>query len=197
MTSAAQSSDSSRPSTRASDPNAERPNTVGFVWSAPLSIVTSAIGQSSSGLTTPANLNAVSDSDTLPHERGAHAHADTERGEAVAGARALAHRVGKLRDEPDAACRERMAACDRAPVGVEALVLGWNTDPVAPPEHLHREGLVQLEGVDLVDRQPGPLERPLRGRYRAESHQLRLDAGEGVRDQPEPRFEPELLGRIA
>src|SRR5436190_11319757 len=124
MTSAAQSSDSSRPSTRARDSNAERPNTVGLVWPEPLSIVTSAIGWPSSGLTTPASLNSVSDSDTLPQKRRAHAHPDAERCEPVAGARALPHRVGELRDEPDAARRERMAARDRAAVRVEALVLG-------------------------------------------------------------------------
>ncbi len=41
---AAQSPDSSSPITRTADSNAERPSVVGFVWSSPLSTVTSAIG---------------------------------------------------------------------------------------------------------------------------------------------------------
>src|SRR5881398_675159 len=121
ITSAAQSPASSSLSKRSSDSNAGRPKTVGLVWSAPLSIVTSATGRGSSGRVTRASLNAVSGSDTLPHERGAHAH------------------------------------------------------PFAPSQYLHGERLVELEGVDLVDRQPRLLERLRRRRHRTHAHQLRLD----------------------
>src|SRR5689334_1007654 len=192
ITSAAQSAPSSSPRMRPSDSNADRPKTVGFVWSAPLSIVTSASDRSSPGQLTCVSLNSVRESDTLPEERRAHPHADAECGQAVAGARALAHRVGELRDEPDAGRRERMAARDCTAVGIQPLVVGGDAGAVAPAQHLHRERLVELEGVDLVDRHSGLLEHLVRRRHRAEAHQFRLDAREGERDEPECRLEPKL-----
>ena len=101
------------------------------MWSSPLSIVTSATGPTS-GASTRASLNSVSGSDVLPDERGAHAHADAERGQAVAHVRPLAEAVGELRDQPHAGRGERMAAGDRAAVRVEPLVLGSDAQPVAP-----------------------------------------------------------------
>ena len=65
------------------------------------------------------SLKTVSVSDVLPEQRGAHAHADAERGEAVAAAGPLAEPVGELRDQPHAGRGERMAARDRAAVRVE------------------------------------------------------------------------------
>ena len=195
ITSAAQSRLSSSPSTWSSDSDAERPNTVGFVWSAPLSIVTSASGRSSSGLLTCASLNCVSDSDTLPQKRRAHAHADAEGGQPVAGARALAHRIRELSDEPHAGCRKRMAARDRASVGIQPLVVRRDSDALAPGQHLDGEWLVELEGIDLVDAQPGPLEHLLRRRDRPHTHQLRLDAREREGRRAGASAQAVLLGR--
>jgi len=59
MTSAAQSSSSSSGRSRSSDSSAARPKNVGFVWSSPLSIVTSATAPQASVLSTRASLNSV------------------------------------------------------------------------------------------------------------------------------------------
>src|SRR5438093_910340 len=195
ITSAAQSPPSSSPRTCSSDSNADRPKTVGFVWSAPLSIVTSASGRSSSGLATGASLNWVGGLDTLPQERGAHAHPDAKSRQPVAGTRALAHRVRELRDQPHARGRKRVAAGDRASVWVQPPIVRRDSHALTPRQYLHGERLVELEGIDLVDAQPGLLERLSRRRHRPDAHQLRLDTGEGERDEPELRLEPELLGR--
>src|SRR5919202_6787012 len=195
MTSAAHASPWSSSSTRSSESSVSRPKNVGRVWSAALSIVTSASGRSSSGRSTRASLNSVTASDTLPQERGAHPHPDAEGGEAVAGARPFAHRGGELRDEPHAGGRERVTARDRAAVRVQALVVGRYAEALAPAQHLDCERLVELEGVDVVDRHTGPRQHLLCSGYWAEPHQLRLDARERELDKAQLRLEPVLLGR--
>ena len=156
ITSAAHSSDSSSGSTAARDSNAGRPKTVGFEWSAPLSIVTRASGRSTSGLAT---------------------------------------RVRELRDEPDARRGKWMAAGDRAAVRVQPLVVRRDAHALAPRQHLHGERFVELERIDLIEVQPGLVEHFRRRGHRPHPHQLRLDAGEGERNQPKLRLEAELLGR--
>src|SRR5207244_3100702 len=96
---------------------AERPSTVGFVWSTPLSIVTSATGPARvcAGL----SLNSVSGTRVFPQKRGAHAHADAECGQAVADVGPLAEPVGELRHQPDAGGSERVAAGDRPAVRIQ------------------------------------------------------------------------------
>src|SRR5437868_15352423 len=163
--SAAQRSASSSARTRSNDSSADRPKTVGFVWSAPLSIVTSASGRSSSGLLTSASLNSVSESNTLPQQRRPHPHPDAESRQAKAAARVFAHRGCELRDEPHARRRKRMAAGDRASVGVEPLVVRRHSHALAPRQHLHCERLVELEGIDLVDGQSGLRQCLLRRRH--------------------------------
>jgi hypothetical protein len=85
-------------------------------------------------------------------------------------------------------------ARDRAAVRVEARILGLDAQPVAPREHLHREGLVQLEESDVVERDSRLLEHLARRRHRSEAHQLRLNAGVGKADEPHLRLEA-VLGR--
>src|SRR5512133_3069850 len=186
-TSASQSPSSSSGSSRSSDSSAARPKKVGLVWSSPLSIVTSATTPASR-TSTRASLNSVSGSDVLPDQRGAHAHPHAECGEPVANVRSLAEAVGELREEAHAGRGQRVAAGDRAAVGVEAFVLGIDAQPVAPAQHLYRERLVQFEQAELVERDTRALERLLRRGNRAEAHQLRLDPGERVGDQPHARL---------
>src|SRR5207245_1410255 len=76
-TSAAKSARSSSSSVSASESIAARPKTVGFAQSSPLSIVTIAISPARR------SLNCVSATEVLPEQRGAHAHADAQRGQAV------------------------------------------------------------------------------------------------------------------
>src|SRR5918999_5460739 len=95
ITSASQSPDSSSETTGRPDSRALRPKTVGFVWSSPLSTVTSA--RRPSGLVTTCNLNSVSAANVLPEECRPHAEADAERGQAVANVGALPESVGELR----------------------------------------------------------------------------------------------------
>src|SRR5207237_6305384 len=190
MTSAAQSPPSSCGSSCCSDSRAARPKNVGFVWSSPLSIVTSATRLPPRS--TPASLNSVCGRKVLPDQRRAHAHPDAERGQSVAHVRPLPEAVGKLSQEPDARCRERVPARDRAAVGVQPLVPRVDAEPVAPGEHLHGEGLVQLEQADLVERQSGEPERLASGGNGAQPHHLGLDAREGVRDQAPPQLEAQL-----
>ena len=188
---ATQSPDSSSPITRSADSNALRLRTVGFVQSAPLSIVTSASGPAA--VSTRFRKKVVV-RHVLPDQGGAHAHADAEGGQAVADV-ALAHAVRELGHQPDARRGKWMAAGDRAAVRVQPLVLGRDAHAVAPAQHLHGERLVQLEEADVVDAEAGPLEHGLRRRDGAEPHQLRLDARVGEAGEPHLRLEAELLDR--
>src|SRR4051794_4809073 len=170
---------SSSGSTRSSDANAPRPKNGGCVWSAPSSIVSSATSPARASLNAASAMTHV-----LPEDCGAHAHSDAEGGEAVADGGTLAEAVGELRHQPHARRGERMPAGDRAAVGVQPFVVRVDAEPVAPGEHLHGERLVQLEEADVVERQPGLFEHPLRRGNRAEPHQLGLDAGERKPDKP-------------
>src|SRR5579862_4694796 len=188
MTAAVQSPRSSSSMTEIADSKADRPSVVGTRWSSPLSIVTSA--------TVPArrSLKAVS-ANALPEDRGAHSHADAERGEPVA-ALALTEPVGELGDEAHPCRRERVPAGDRTAVRIEPGVVRVDAELVAPRQHLDGERLVQLEDVDLVERDPRLLEHTAGGRDGADAHQVRLDAGVCVADEAEPRLEPDLVERF-
>ena len=61
-------------------------------------------------------------------------------------------------------------------------------------QRLSREGLVQLDQVDVVEAQPGPLQR-LRGRrHRADAHDPRRHSGHGHRAHLGERRQPVRLG---
>jgi len=63
-------------------------------------------------------------------------------------------------------------------------------------ERLRCEGLVNLEQVDVVQLEAGPLEhRPHRG-YRADAHDPRLHASVGIRDEPARWRAPTPFGMI-
>ena len=52
--------------------------------------------------------------------------------------------------------------------------------------HLRGEGLVQLDEIDVVERQPGDLQRLADRRDRTDAEALRLDAGGRERDERAP-----------
>src|SRR5205085_12112582 len=148
--------------------------------SSPLSIVTSARSP------TRWSLNSVSGIQALPDERGAHAHADAERRDAVARVRSLGECVRELGEQAHTRGRKWVPARDRSAVRIQARVLWIDAELVTPGQDLDGERLVQLEDVDLVEGQARPLERLPRGRHGAEAHQLRLDARVGVGDETHP-----------
>ncbi len=61
-------------------------------------------------------------------------------------------------------------------------------------QHLHREGLVDLEQVDVADRQTGPLQRLLGSLDRAQPHDLRREAADPGGHDAGQRFEAQFLG---
>src|SRR5438046_1374832 len=117
ITAALKSPPSSSPRRRSSDSSASCPKKVGFVQSSPLSIVTSATSP------TRVSLNSVTGAKVFPEHRGAHAHADAQRREAVLHLPPLPEAVRELRHQAHAGRGERMPARDRAAVRVEAFVL--------------------------------------------------------------------------
>ena len=100
--------------------------------------------------------------------------------------------MGQLRREPNAGGRERMPARDRAAVRIQPGILRVDAHSVAPGEHLHGERLIELEEPHVVERQTRLSENMLRRRDGPDSHQLRLDAGERIGDEPHLRRQPEL-----
>src|SRR5438105_1035922 len=61
--------------------------------------------------------------------------------------------VQRRRDQTRAGAAGRVAERDRAAVWVDALGIGLEL--LLPGDHHRREGLVDLEGVDLLDREAG------------------------------------------
>src|SRR6202012_2978337 len=107
----------------------------------------------------------------------------------VGGAAALAHRLQAVAaasslqlvehggEKLCPRCAQRMTECDRATVGVD--LLGVGLDLLEPGQHDGRERLVDLYGVDVVNRQPGLLECVAVGRDRSGEHEYRV-RGAGV-----------------
>src|SRR5947207_334815 len=71
----------------------------------------------------------------------------------------------------------RMADRDGAAVDVESLV--WNTDLVATVDHLHGECFIQFPQVDVVDLLAGVGKQLRNGEHGADTHFVRLAAGDG------------------
>src|SRR6202045_489269 len=67
--------------------------------------------------------------------------------------------------------------------------------PLAGPDR-GGEPLVNLDHVDVVDREAGLLQQRLNRRDRAEPHDLRADRGARRADDPRARLEAELLGAL-
>ena len=93
-------------------------------------------------------------------------------------------------DEARAAHPERMAERDRAAVDVH--LLGVEAELADHGEALRRERLVQLDEVDLVERDAAALEQLAHGRDRADAHHARVDAGDRAADERAERLDAEL-----
>src|SRR6185437_4498404 len=89
-----------------------------------------------------------------------------------------------------------MAARDCASVRIEPRIFCRYAELVAPRQDLHGERLVQLEEIDVVDRDSGLLEDAAGCGHRAVAHEMRLDACVGKPDEPELRGEAELRDRL-
>ena len=75
-------------------------------------------------------------------------------------------------------------------------VLDVRLQLLGPGEHDRRERLVDLEDVDVVDRQPGALEQALGGVDRAGEHQHGVDADEAGVDDARLGRQPERVGLL-
>ena len=95
--------------------------TVGFVQSSPLSIVTSASGPAS--VSTRFRKKIVSGTAVLP-DAARRPCPCRRRARSGRSGRRAPHAVRELGHQPDAGGGQRMAAGDRAAVGVQSLVLG-------------------------------------------------------------------------
>src|SRR5829696_4546120 len=125
-------------------------------------------------------------------DRGyAHSAADAERHQAVLAARA--GQVVKNLDGQDGACGPDGVSQGHCSAYRVHLLLG----------HLERtlhgdsdggEGLVRLDGVEVVDREPGLLQGQPGGWDHTRSHDGRVDTGHGRGDQPARHGHPEFLG---
>src|SRR5207248_2704803 len=98
--------------------------------------------------------------------------------------------VDERRHDAGAGHTERVAQGDSAAVGVE-LVVDADAELVADREHLGREGLVELDDVDVGDLHAGLGEHLLDGLDRAHTHDLGGEAGHGAGDDAELGLEPE------
>ena len=88
-----------------------------------------------------------------------------------------------------------MAERDGAAVDVQPIRIDGQLAQAG--EHLRGERFVQLDEIDLVERQPGELQRLADRRHRADAEALRLDAGGRERDEAGQRREPELARAVA
>src|SRR4051794_31235672 len=102
----------------------------------------------------------------LEQTRGAHAAADAHGHHRVFGLAAAALDQG-VAGEPRARHAVGMADRDRAAVDVDLVRI--DAELVAAIQHLHRESLVQLPQVDVVDAEAMALEQPRHREYRADA----------------------------
>src|SRR3954447_10230974 len=116
----------------------------------------------------------ASGSDSLDEHREALADADAQRGEASARVLAL-HPAEQRHRQPRTAAAERMPEGDGAAVGVDGVDV--QAEPAHAREHLGRERLIDLNGVEISGGPARTCERLLGRRHRAETHQVRRDAG--------------------
>ena len=87
-----------------------------------------------------------------------------------------------------------MAERDGAAVRVDLRHVG--TGGALPAEHDRRERLVDLDQVDVVDREPVAFEQVLGGGDRAGEHEHRVAAHEARVDDAGPRLQPERVGLL-
>src|SRR5438132_1634476 len=90
-----------------------------------------------------------------------------------------------------AGAAERMPECDGASVDVETL--GIDRQLAETGEHLRGKRLVQLDEIDLIQRQPRDLQHLSNRWNRADAESLRLDARGRERNEARERLQAALL----
>ena len=125
--------------------------------------------------------------------RDALADADAHRRQAERGV-AVVHGVDERRGDAGAACAERVADGDRAAADVDLRFVEFEHPDAG--QRLGGEGFVELDQVDVGERQAGALEGLLRGRHGAGAHHGRVDAGDGRGANFHERLEAERLGAL-
>ena len=100
--------------------------------------------------------------------------------------------MDQRRHDPGAGLAERVAEGDRPAVDVELVPA--DTELLGRRDHLGGERLVQLDQVDVVDRQPGARQRHPARLDRSEAHDLRVEPGDAARDDAGRWGDAELLG---
>src|SRR6185295_1269195 len=108
-----------------------------------------------------------------------------------AAAFALDERVA---DEALAGHPVRMADGNRAAVDVEPIV--GDAEPIAAVDHLHREGLVQLPEIDVLDLRAGALEQLRHREHRADTHLAWFAAGDREAAEDAERCQPLFRRRL-
>ena len=111
--------------------------------------------------------------DALDQRSGAHASADAHRHQAVASARSL-QLVQALGQQHATRRTEWMSQCDCAAVGIHVGQIGFHL--MGPSQHDGGERLVDLDDVDIAEREVIALEDLLGGRDRAGQHHHRVIA---------------------
>src|SRR3954454_16860825 len=119
------------------------------------------------------------------------AHADAERGDAPAPA-AASELVGGAGEHAHAGRAERMAQRDRSAVGLDPL--GIETFPLADVgQALRRERLVELDHVDVLPGDAGPLERAVGRLDRGDAEHVGVNRVDTAGDDPCQRLAPDRL----
>src|SRR6185295_7789688 len=108
----------------------------------------------------------------LPDDGAAHAEPDAHGGDPIPDFRMLPESPRQVDHQSNAGARERVAECDRATVRIDPLIICGESKMITESEHLHGESFVDLNGTDVVDREPGLSQRLLRRRNRPDSHDL-------------------------
>jgi hypothetical protein len=86
-----------------------------------------------------------------------------------------------------------VAERNRTALRVDSLVVVGETELTGHREALRSEGLVELDEVDLIDRQAGLLEQLARGRSGSDPHDARWNTCDGRGDHARLGREPEAL----
>jgi hypothetical protein len=118
---------------------------------------------------------------------GANAH----RGQAQSGV-PIDHGVNQRCGDPRAAGPQGVPDRDSSPAHVDPFRI--HIKHVDAGERLCRKCLIQLNQIDIIELQSGPLQRFLRGWHRTGPHDGRLDARHGRRADAHLRFQVQSVG---
>ncbi len=89
-----------------------------------------------------------------------------------------------------------MAHRDGAAVPVHAGIVVGNAKVVQETQDLHGKGFIDLEKSDVPNAESGVLQCLFGGRHGSDAHDLRLDTGVGVADQPHPDRQAQFSGGL-